>query len=607
MLQSEVWIALGFGALSALPLPLGAAAGLLWRPPDRVIAFLLAFGGGALLAALTLDLVAPGVSQGHFDQLAIGALLGGVLFKGLDVVVNRQGGYLRKPSTAMSYWRGKARRRLADALRELHRTRHLSQVDDDTLAELLEIVLVEQVGAGTILYRPGEPPSRLYIVERGSVELTDPDRDGEVFERLGKHDVFGRLSFITGLPRATGARTAEDCVLLVVPRAAFLDYLATSAGMRRLLVGLVEPAEVETYLVTRHGLSPEEAAAWRDEAAHAVVRDGRYEAPFVSDEVEATALLADERRIGLLSGLPYDTVARLAAQTTKVHLGASEIVFQPGEKADRLLWVLDGAVRLDTPGEANGSQVVAEGDGFGHLAFVTEARHSVSAVATEPTTLVQLRRADFLEALAEDEQLRRRVSDFVRSGEVSHYLVGSQHLASERAARWVDKASRSIRGNTMTPSIEELTQSLAGHRGAAMAMFLGILLDGIPESFVIGANVLVAGTLSLSLLAGLFLANLPEALSSAVGMREQGLSARRIMTMWTTLMVLTGLGAALGTVLLAEAPGTLFALIEGIAAGAMLTMVAETMLPEAYHKGAGVVGLSTLAGFLTAVFLNQVG
>ena len=119
--------------------------------------------------------------------------------------------------------------------------------------------------------------------------------------------------------------------------------------------------------------------------------------------------------------------------------------------------------------------------------------------------------------------------------------------------------------------------------------------------------IVTRGSITLAALAGLFLANLPEALSSAVGMREQGLSARRIMTMWTTLMVLTGLGAALGTVLLAEAPGTLFALIEGIAAGAMLTMVAETMLPEAYHKGAGVVGLSTLAGFLTAVFLNQVG
>jgi zinc transporter ZupT len=76
--------------------------------------------------------------------------------------------------------------------------------------------------------------------------------------------------------------------------------------------------------------------------------------------------------------------------------------------------------------------------------------------------------------------------------------------------------------------------------------------------------------------------------------------------MWTSLMLMTGVGSALGAVLLADASAELFALIEGVAAGAMLTMVAETMLPEAYHKGGGVVGLSTLAGFLLAIYFNTV-
>jgi zinc transporter ZupT len=135
-------------------------------------------------------------------------------------------------------------------------------------------------------------------------------------------------------------------------------------------------------------------------------------------------------------------------------------------------------------------------------------------------------------------------------------------------------------------------------------MFLGMTLDGIPESFVIGANVLITGGISLSLLGGLFLANLPEALSSAAGMKEQGLRVPRILAMWTSLMLMTGAGAALGAVWLEGASAELFALIEGVAAGAMLTMVAETMLPEAFHKGGGVVGLSTLAGFLLAIYCN---
>jgi zinc transporter ZupT len=77
--------------------------------------------------------------------------------------------------------------------------------------------------------------------------------------------------------------------------------------------------------------------------------------------------------------------------------------------------------------------------------------------------------------------------------------------------------------------------------------------------------------------------------------------------MWTSLMIITGLGAAIGAVMLQEAPDTLFAWIEGVAAGAMLTMVAETMLPEAFHKGGGIVGISTLAGFLAAVYFSILG
>ena len=72
-------------------------------------------------------------------------------------------------------------------------------------------------------------------------------------------------------------------------------------------------------------------------------------------------------------------------------------------------------------------------------------------------------------------------------------------------------------------------------------------------------------------------------------------------------MIITGVGAPVGTVLLATASDTVFALIEGIAAGAMLTMIAETMLPEAFHRGGGVVGLSTLGGFLAAIVANDLG
>ena len=111
---------------------------------------------------------------------------------------------------------------------------------------------------------------------------------------------------------------------------------------------------------------------------------------------------------------------------------------------------------------------------------------------------------------------------------MTEYLTGRRALDPRAAATWMDRAAKSVEGGQILPSLADMTRTLASHEGASTAMFLGILLDGIPESFVIGANVLVSGSITLSLLAGLFLANFPEALSSSVGMREQGMTRRRV-------------------------------------------------------------------------------
>jgi zinc transporter ZupT len=87
-------------------------------------------------------------------------------------------------------------------------------------------------------------------------------------------------------------------------------------------------------------------------------------------------------------------------------------------------------------------------------------------------------------------------------------------------------------------------------------------------------------------------------------MRQHGFPFRRILFMWTSLMLLTGIGAAIGNVFFTGAAPSLFALVQGIAAGAMLTMIAQTMLPEAYFKGGSIIGFSTLLGFLAAIFLK---
>lgn len=137
----------------------------------------------------------------------------------------------------------------------------------------------------------------------------------------------------------------------------------------------------------------------------------------------------------------------------------------------------------------------------------------------------------------------------------------------------------------------------------ALAIWLGIALDGIPESLIIGST-MEGSAVSLALIGGLFLANVPESMSSAVVMKGQGGKTWSIMLMWTVLMVMTAVGAALGHMFITEAPRELQALLEGMAAGAMLAMVAQTMLPEAYEHGGWLTGLMTVCGFLAAIFMG---
>jgi zinc transporter ZupT len=187
-------------------------------------------------------------------------------------------------------------------------------------------------------------------------------------------------------------------------------------------------------------------------------------------------------------------------------------------------------------------------------------------------------------------------------------LGGEAQVWEGRARGNLDRLSIPVTESDLKEEIKEHTGG-----GAALAIWLGIALDGIPESLVIGMLVVIAAasdtTMSIAFIVGVFLANLPEAMSSAVTMKKQGSSFRKIFWMWMSLCLMTGLGALLGALIFPPYPeGALryfISGIEGLAAGAMLTMIAETMLPEAFEQGGGsIVGLSTLAGFLAALVVK---
>jgi ZIP family zinc transporter len=154
------------------------------------------------------------------------------------------------------------------------------------------------------------------------------------------------------------------------------------------------------------------------------------------------------------------------------------------------------------------------------------------------------------------------------------------------------------RSGAQQPSEEEQS-------GSGKAIALGALLDGVPESAVLGISILLGGAVNASVLAAVFISNVPEGLSSAAGMKANGRPARYVFGVWGGIAVISGLSAILGYVALGDATPELIALVTAVAAGAMLTMIADTMIPEAFAQTRTWTGVITTVGFLVAFAIDR--
>jgi ZIP family zinc transporter len=141
--------------------------------------------------------------------------------------------------------------------------------------------------------------------------------------------------------------------------------------------------------------------------------------------------------------------------------------------------------------------------------------------------------------------------------------------------------------------------------GSGSAIAIGALLDGVPESVVLGVSLLGGGGVGVPVLAAIFISNLPEGLSSAAGMKRSGRGARYVFGVWIGIAVASGLAALVGNLLLEGAPDQTIAAITAVAAGAILAMVADTMIPEAFEKTHLYAGLIATVGFLTAFAIGR--
>ncbi len=141
-------------------------------------------------------------------------------------------------------------------------------------------------------------------------------------------------------------------------------------------------------------------------------------------------------------------------------------------------------------------------------------------------------------------------------------------------------------------------------QGDPFGIFIGTLLDGIPESFILGSSLLMSGGLSVAFLVAVFVSNLPESMGATIGLTAAGWSKQRVIGIWLAVAGVSAAVAASGYAL------TSFLSLEGVlaqafAAGGLLTMLADTMMPEAFENGGKTVGLLTVLGFAVAFALSQ--
>ncbi|MGK7931218.1 MAG: cyclic nucleotide-binding domain-containing protein [Microcystaceae cyanobacterium] len=607
-MEQSIWLkALIAGIVSACSMPLGSLTALVWTPRQRVLAFLMAFGGGALLAALVIDLVGSAREKGHLLELVIGSIIGSLFFTVINQIVNNSGGFLRKPSTTLSHLSQQERRRFTESSTRLKRIGLFQGLSHSIRQKIAQILLIGQYSKGNVLYRQGDPSESLYLIKAGKVDLFNP-QDQSLFMTLEKNESFGQFAFFTGSPHQTVAVVKEDCQLEILPRPDFEDLLEISPELVERTEQTIQQEEIKDYLQERHGLSVTQVKDWVKRSLITLKEQRTLEpaVKIVQKREEFLQLSRKIRRFPVFGYLPQEDLEDIADRLLYRQQEDGYAFFQPNDFSDRLYIIDKGEIEILYPSQLQKPPIVLTAyDTFGELSFVTGASHTVTAIAKTDVGVWILRKQDFEEMLQQSPRLEEGVRQFLAKPKLKEYLETRQQFEATKAAQWVQTALNSMNAGKLIPSVTRMTSMMSEHKDAPMAIWLGLLMDGIPEALTIGAHI-ITHPVSPSLLAGLFISNYPEALSSSEGMRQQGFPIPRILIMWTSIMVITGVLAAIGSIVFAGVPESVISLLESIAAGAMLTVISETMLPEAYAKGGAIVGLSTLLGFLAIIVIKSI-
>lgn len=580
-------------ALVALTLPAGALIAQFWRGSWPVIGLLSAFGAGALIAGVAVDLVAESIAHEQYAMLALGAVLGGVLFTILNRLINARGGFMRKASTTLTYLRDRELRARRRELAHLGRFPWFDDLPPEELDVIIDLLEEREYETGAHVHRVGDRTEHLNIVASGAIDLHDVDG----IRRVERNEAFGTRAFLTGAPHTSTALAAEPTTLYRVTRRDLFDQLDHLPELRARLQTALEQPDAREYLVERHGLERQEVDAWVD-AIHAGTNLGLRAADV--QRPERSRLLHLLRSQPWAAELAEDELAAFADRMFVVQTRDGDVLYRPGDRGDRQFFVEEGevlVVRAENPMQATRS---GSGDSFGWHSLATGLRRAGTAIAASPARLWVIRRRDLERLLEQYPHLREGWAQRVHDESTRSWIQQAHGYDAEAAVLKVDQAYASAKGGHAPTEIRRLTITST----AALAIWLGLLLDGIPEALAIGSS--ISRGLAVALVAGMMISNVPESLASSRGMAEQGMPWKRIHLMWGGQVLAAGLAGAIGALLFSRASGETFAFIDGIAAGAIITVAAETMLPEAYERSGALTGLAALFGFLAAAAVGVV-
>jgi len=141
----------------------------------------------------------------------------------------------------------------------------------------------------------------------------------------------------------------------------------------------------------------------------------------------------------------------------------------------------------------------------------------------------------------------------------------------------------------------------SGKSSLVVPMVLAIILDGIPESIVIGLGIFEGGAVSIAMLVAVFISNMPEAIAGTTGMKTNGWSKGKILMLWGIIALICALASVAGFALFSGVSEEWLSFIQAFAGGAILIVLANSMMPESFEHGKKLAGIFTVLGFFISV------